>query len=66
MNGIDVRPARESDLDQIATLILEAFRMPSDPAAWLRGGGYVLTEGDAVRACLSVIELVHTFERQEV
>lgn len=52
MNGIDVRPARESDLEPIAALIMEAFRMTADPAAWLRGGGYVLTEGSHVRACL--------------
>jgi predicted acetyltransferase len=52
MNGIDVRPARDSDFEQIAALILEAFRTPADRAAWARGGGYVLTEGGVVRAIL--------------
>jgi predicted acetyltransferase len=52
MNGVEVRPARESDFDQIAALVMEAFRMPADRAAWARGGGYVLTEDGAVRAIL--------------
>jgi predicted acetyltransferase len=47
---IDFRPAREDDLEQVAALRWEAFRLPTKSPFWLDGSGFVAVDGDRVLA----------------
>jgi predicted acetyltransferase len=62
----EIRPATETDFEQIAAIRREAFRRPSHPERWNNGSGRVLATGSEVQGIVRTEKGGQYFGRRRV